>query len=1153
MSRKLTPQSTLDNLKKEAKRWLRAIRDNVAEARARFARAYPDAPSDPGLRDVQHAIAREHGLDGWTALRSLLAAKPTRETPALDPVDWFIRNACPDHHVRGGPAHVRAVHTAMRVLEHFPEVAGHSLCTSIVCGDLEAVERALAARPEAAKQKGGPKGWEPILYLCFTRLPLDDVSDHAVAIARALLDHGADPNVYFMAGDSRYTPLVGAIGEGEEDRPPHPRRDELVRLLLDRGAAPYDIQVIYNIAFHGKVLWFLKLMYEYSVQAGRKADWDDPDWRMLDMGNYGHGSGWHLGIAVPRNDLELAEWVLTHGGNPNPPQPQQHRMRRERSLHAEALRRGYREMAELLVKYGSTPTGFVPGTGDLFAAACFRLDREVARAIAAEHPELLRSTEVIFEAARQDRADVVELLLELGMSPDVEDNTKQRPLHMAAYQNSLAVARLLIERGAEIDPVESNWSNTPLGAAVYAQHQPMIELLGTVSRDIWELTYVGNVERVRDVLTEKPARATVNWDGHTPLMWLPPDDEGRAIEIARLLIERGADPSLRNKEGESAADRAYRLGMFELAGFLRTDSPAATAAPPRLEQFDRLAEDLVLVDGPGDSGALERLSRTFGGSLDRDTIRARVRERLPGMAGATNGSEPLTLDQARILVARFYGFKNWADLGAHVAQPQGDPRSAPLGMSSAPPFYKIDWAKKRIEPRPPLTERDWDTIFGVMQEHELTGLDSAHLNDAALERLSGLRHVTSLNLGGSRQLSDDGLRHLAGMPQLEQLDLSGWDSPITDRGLEVLRHLPELRRFQLCWSQRVSDAGVAHLTFCDHLEDVNLLGTPTGDGAINALTGKRHLRIFKTGKQVSDAGLALLHRFPAFKTWQGGNPRYSLMSADAEPTHLLIDGPFTDAGLAGLADLDGVFGLSMFWHTSAVQGSGLEALARLANLGFLGCEGKLCNDTAMRHIAAIPRLRMLMAQGTVAGDDGFGALSRSQTIEYIWGRECPNLGGRGFRALAAMPALRGIAVSCKHVDDTALAALPDFPALRELMPMDVTDEGFRHVGRCADLEALWCMYCRNTGDAATTHIAALTRLTSYYAGGTRITDRSLELLGRMASLERLEFSECAGITDAGVMQLAALPNLREITVGASPGVTREGVGVFPASVRVAYW
>jgi len=207
----------------------------------------------------------------------------------------------------------------------------------------------------------------------------------------------------------------------------------------------------------------------------------------------------------------------------------------------------------------------------------------------------------------------------------------------------------------------------------------------------------------------------------------------------------------------------------------------------------------------------------------------------------------------------------------------------------------------------------------------------------------------------------------------------------------------------------------------------------------------------------------------------------------------------------------------------------------------------------MIQIAAMPRLRKLMAQGAVASDAGFAALSRSQTIEYIWGRECPNLTGRGFAAMAAMPALRGLAVSCKNVDDAALSTLPQFPALREFMPMDVPDEGFRHVGRCEHLEALWCMYCRDTGDAATGHIAGLSRLKTYYAGKTQITDSSLEILGRMPSLERLEFWQCAGITDLGVAQLAGLPRLREVTIGGSPNVTRDGAAIFAANVFVNYW
>ena len=404
-----------------------------------------------------------------------------------------------------------------------------------------------------------------------------------------------------------------------------------------------------------------------------------------------------------------------------------------------------------------------------------------------------------------------------------------------------------------------------------------------------------------------------------------------------------------------------------------------------------------------------------------------------------------------------------------------------------------------------------------------------------------------MSLGGSKQLTDDGILHLARMPQLVELDLSDYPGGlITDRGLQVLRHLPELRRFQMCWQSGISDSGIANLAFCDHLEKVNLLGTPTGDGALSALPRQASpLPVARPAGWSSDAGLPFLHEFPVFKTWQGGEPRYDLMSfGDADPNFLMLDGPFSDAGFAALAGLDGVFGLGLFRHVSRPDSRWLEAASQVAQPRRLGCDGELCDDNAMRHIAAIPRLRMSMAQGTVATDDGFAALSRSPTIEFIWGRECPNLQGRGFAALADMPALKGLAVSCKFVDDASLAALPRFPALTWLLPMDVSDQGFRHVGRCEQLEKLTCMYCRDTGDVATEHIAGLSRLKHYYAGQTQITDRSLEILGGMTSLEEVELSACAGISDAGLVHVARLPRLKKVSVDATARVTAQGSRCF---------
>ena len=95
------------------------------------------------------------------------------------------------------------------------------------------------------------------------------------------------------------------------------------------------------------------------------------------------------------------------------------------------------------------------------------------------------------------------------------------------------------------------------------------------------------------------------------------------------------------------------------------------------------------------------------------------------------------------------------------------------------------------------------------------------------------------------------------------------------------------------------------------------------------------------------------------------------------------------------------------------------------------------------------------------------------------------------------------------------------------------------------------MYCRETGDQATEHIAGL-QLKSYYAGVTQITDRSLETLSRMQTLERIELHHCQRVTDPGVRRLAELPNLRELSVEGSRNVTRAAFQGFARRVRVSY-
>ncbi len=618
-SKSLPSRPSLDHLKYQARDLLhafhakdpealqrvRAVHPKVAEAALESAK--PAGTASPpanvpqfALADAQLVIAREYGFDSWPKLKRHVESLTEKEAndpatssamkEALDEfVARFLEYACPDHHVRGGYDLRIARHAAVRLLKQRPEIARHNLFTAVVCGELAEVQRRLAERPTAAREKysapgpdrsgpgsendvlkdNGPKRWEPLLFLCFARLSTAVAEANAVAIARALLDHGADPNAYFMAGDSRYTSLVGVIGEGEENRSPHPHRDALVPLLLERGAQPYDMQVVYNIHFHGKILWFMKLMYEHSVRRGRQSDWQDPNWSMLDMGGYGCGARWHLDIAVKNNDLALAAWLLEHGANPNAA-PARDKRFLQQTLYEEAMQRGYRELAELLARHGAETRHARVAPDDAFQVACFRLDRAEAERLKRARPEYLLAPGPLMLAAERDRADVAELLLDLGMSPDVADRRhgNQRPLHVCGYSGSPQVAKLLIERGADVDAQESDYGATPLGFAIWSEKPQMIQLLGPLTRHVWHLAFLGNVEPLRDVLAAQPdlAKATLP-NGETLLMRLPEDEE-KAVEVVQLLLAHGADPNARNGQGMTAAQLALRRGLNDAAKLL---------------------------------------------------------------------------------------------------------------------------------------------------------------------------------------------------------------------------------------------------------------------------------------------------------------------------------------------------------------------------------------------------------------------------------------------------------------------------------------------------------------------------------------------------------------------------------------------------------
>ncbi len=495
------------------------------------------------------------------------ATRTAADIERAEQVVTFLRSACWDHHVHGARDHRMHDRVAQRLLASHPEIARANIHTAAVCGDLPEVQRILAGRPAAALERGGGRDWTPLLTLCYTRFTHEATHRNALAIARLLLDHGANANDFYMAMDSAYTTLVGAAGEGEQEAPRQPYGAELFELLLERGAEPFDIQVLYNTHFTGDMLWWLELVYKHTIDTQRGAAWADPDWSMFDMGGYGSGARFFLEFALRKRNLKLAEWVLAHGANPNAAPARDKRFPKI-TLFQEALRQGFTEMADLLEQHGATVTAAQFTDRERLTPASLRLDGAAVRKLFDRHPEFKQLPDPMFAAAEHDRADVVTLLLDLGVSADVRDANNERPLHRAALKNALGVAKLLLERGAEIDPRDRRYHATPLGWATHADHAGMVAFLGRFSRDFRLLCFNGSVERVRDLLAEDPGLAKqVDATGATPLWWLP-DDDARAGEVIEGLMKAGADPTVTNKDGQTAADAARRRGLTGAAARL---------------------------------------------------------------------------------------------------------------------------------------------------------------------------------------------------------------------------------------------------------------------------------------------------------------------------------------------------------------------------------------------------------------------------------------------------------------------------------------------------------------------------------------------------------------------------------------------------------
>jgi ankyrin repeat protein len=164
------------------------------------------------------------------------------------------------------------------------------------------------------------------------------------------------------------------------------------------------------------------------------------------------------------------------------------------------------------------------------------------------NPQLITSRDesgntLLHLAVRQKQIETVSYLLDKGADVNAVNTNQQTPLHVAAYIGSADIAGLLIENGADVS------------LADYQMHTPLHYAARSGSNEVTEL-----------LLKNGAPLEAKNTYGRTPLL-LCAREQGTP-EVARILIEAGADVNVKDKYESTPLELAAWRGYSGIVSLL---------------------------------------------------------------------------------------------------------------------------------------------------------------------------------------------------------------------------------------------------------------------------------------------------------------------------------------------------------------------------------------------------------------------------------------------------------------------------------------------------------------------------------------------------------------------------------------------------------
>jgi ankyrin repeat protein len=461
--RKLPLSPDFTHLRNEAKNLKEEFNSGDATA-MEFARFHTrTTDSTIKLAVAQFALARSYGFKSWARLKAYV------DLHALSleaRVDLLLRALFESNYA-----------LLLELYSQRDRLSPVNVFTAAALGDFSRVETLLRENPELARLEGGPKKTQALTYAAHAPFAVWDLTfpDRQQQIVKLLLANGADPNASAQeeGKDRNSMPRASAL-YGCCRQPGNPA---LARILLDAGATTHDGESLYH-ASELKDTRCLELLFQAGVDKEgqeycirRVLDDENPTALEIYL-KYGTSPN-HLDWALFRErSFEILRLLVEHGADLKGSSPADHwLMERVKGLTPIQIaeRNSNTRAVEFFLEKGATDNRTA---SDLLIGACARADREAAKRVIQDNPNVVQSLATrdhsyLSVFARSGRLNSVDLMLDIGFDIEARaDDLNATGLLYAASNGDLSMAQLLIRRGARLD-VTHKYNGNPLGTAIY--------------------------------------------------------------------------------------------------------------------------------------------------------------------------------------------------------------------------------------------------------------------------------------------------------------------------------------------------------------------------------------------------------------------------------------------------------------------------------------------------------------------------------------------------------------------------------------------------------------------------------------------------------------------------------------------------------------